>query len=732
MKFIQFFSFLLTLLLLLLLIFPSTKSQLEFLKLLSLPIQENQITKSCFDETKNLGYFATETQPILLVKIDLKNFERIGSIIIGDENTTNPKTMLIDTKENFLYISTLTTFVIFKIDLETFSCIGNITFPGTQYTSIQGVMDLNSHKIYYTFQNALQSKILRVDLDNWGYYDYIDIEQQGMTIKTSVIDYSKNFLYLGSATIPCFILRFSLPNLTLVDSVTFNTTNSLSNLMIDEKNQIGYLVYPNVPASVAKINLTDFSLINSTSLISTYAYIEFSYINRNASYAYFISEFGNRIISKLDLEKFEVCQYSNLTRTIILSTIWDDFNGFLYLGLETSPAEISKINLTDFSQVDSLMLAIGDNFVITSVFDSQRGLGYFGSNDVYATISRVNISTMSYIDSIHFENREDKIIGSLIDEKRGFLYFSMITNPGIIAKIDLDTFTHVDSFQFNKDENYSFSNIIDQNNGFAYFGLYTNPGVIVKIDLDTFTRVDSIQLNENEGYLFTALIDESNQNAYFTCESNPGKILKIDLDTFARVDTIELNENEGYITVSEIDPLNKFGYFVTYSKPQLIIKVDLQSFTRVDSLNFGTGSTLGVFIRIDYYRQLAFLAASSVPILYEMDLSTFTLNESIDLSLYCFNHLSTALLDTLKQFIYVTVYSAPSEIIQINTTQRAKVAYAGNVKNKTLKLVFGLGIPFVIFLIVGIVILIRFRKKERKREETLLENDPIQENELIN
>jgi hypothetical protein len=215
----------------------------------------------------------------------------------------------------------------------------------------------------------------------------------------------------------------------------------------------------------------------------------------------------------------------------------DSANGYAYFGTATDPGNIVKVRLSDFTRVGALTLKQGEGYLHSAVIDSVNGYAYFGTNipafgpnispDV---VVKVRLSDFTQVGSLILNAGENYLESAAIDPGNGYGYFGTYTVPGIVVKVKLPDLTRVGALSLNTGEDNLTSAVIDSANGYAYFGtdLDKAPGIIVKVRLSDLTRVGSLTLNLGEKRLKSAVIDTANGYAYFGTTTSPGIVVKVE------------------------------------------------------------------------------------------------------------------------------------------------------------------------------------------------------------
>jgi len=297
----------------------------------------------------------------------------------------------------------------------------------------------------------------------------------------------------------------------------------------------------------------------------------------------------------------------------------DTINNFMYLpNYDTNPCRIAKIDLSKLNILqdpDAYVMYFSteynENRPRCSVMDSENGFMYIGTDSEPWSIVKIDLSIPARVDSIVIVDEYPDYLGgpltsAVIDTDAGFAYFGTDSVPGKIIKVDLTTFTVVDTLILEYGLNHLTSAVIDTFSGYAYFGTsVTTPGEVIKIRLSDFSYVANISTEDTDVLLTdltTAVIDPYRGFAYFASGHGRGMVQRINLYSFSRAGMVEFNgawetPYEAYISSSAIDISRNVAYFGTNQIPGNIIKVDLASFSRVGSITIDDGSYEGNNIR---------------------------------------------------------------------------------------------------------------------------------------
>jgi hypothetical protein len=266
----------------------------------------------------------------------------------------------------------------------------------------------------------------------------------------------------------------------------------------------------------------------------------------------------------------------------------DTVNGFAYFGTNTSPGQVIKVRLSDFTRVGSLSAAAGEDFFVGSAIDVANGFAYFSTNESTSNIVKIQLSDFTRIGAVNVGGG-GFVQGLTIDATNGFLYAATNTTPSNVYKINLGTFTNTANIALAAGENNVVRIVLDTANDTGYFPTQTSPSKIVKVTLSTLTRVGALTLAAGENSVRAATIDTTNGFAYFGTNTSPGQIIKVQLSDFTRVGAVTLPTGENSLYGAALDATNGYLYFITRTTPGGVVKLATSSFTRLGAITFNTG-----------------------------------------------------------------------------------------------------------------------------------------------
>lgn len=297
----------------------------------------------------------------------------------------------------------------------------------------------------------------------------------------------------------------------------------------------------------------------------------------------------------------------------------DTVNGFAYFTTFDVPKKIIKIRLSDFTEVGTMTLDIGEQFLQTDAINIIDDFIYTGEQGG-KTISKIRLSTLTRVSSFESSLTDSPTSGCIIGNTMliggsvnqvskvnlssfaeegilnlwppvagkithcfafdGHIYFhpTEVFFPQLptIAKIRASDFTVVGTLQFPDAATWPAytSVVVNESTGYAYYGKLSDPGLIRRLNLSSFTFDGLLTLSATEGNLRAAVIDTVNNYAYFS-SFTAAKVMQIDLESFTKKSTISLLGSEYGAYGAVIDIENQTIYFGTSRTPGSVVKVDI-------------------------------------------------------------------------------------------------------------------------------------------------------------
>jgi len=252
----------------------------------------------------------------------------------------------------------------------------------------------------------------------------------------------------------------------------------------------------------------------------------------------------------------------------VLSLYNDGTN--LYIGINTSPGNLVKVDLDNYVRISSLSLGV-DTSSVFSISSDGTNL-YIGATNVATTIGKIikiNIASFTITSTLSFNLGETFPVSIVIFGNYIYVLLSSV-GGGVsgVKRIDITTFTVTSLLTL----------IISDANSMTVEGRYlyvvSDSGNLDKIDIDTFTVVSTLALVSASRGLY------SDGNYIYVGGSQI--LYKIDILTFTIITSITLNAGE-YVTSIISDGIH---LYLSSSGTQNIIIIDISSFTIIKRITF--------------------------------------------------------------------------------------------------------------------------------------------------
>lgn len=389
-----------------------TSSALQVISLLGLESGENNL--NCVLTYGNYSYYATNTSPSTIVKVDYKTLTRVGSITLAaGENSIRVGIAY----QNFAYFATGVSGnnYLVKVDLSNFTRISSILFSGT-------ISNITTGLIYGS--NA----------------------------------------YLGTWTTPGYIVQINLLTFTKGSTISFSAgENSISSSVLI--NNIGYFTLYGTSVKIVTINMDTFTRINgsytalgssiyssatdgnymvaagadssgtilrasfSPDFSSTVAYFNQTFTTSliYQNFGYFSTSTG--LIYQIDLSTMKLIHNDTSANPLSTATLVDHY---AYYGALYSPGQILKVDI-----LNDCAFAVGGTLLHNTtrvVYSKSSNCGtcsiFQGSISCYAgTLSGNTTFTYSACNSILNCTCDNATGGSLAHNTSRTVYQSNFTCP---------------------------------------------------------------------------------------------------------------------------------------------------------------------------------------------------------------------------------------------------------------------------------------------------------------
>jgi|694.fasta_scaffold90506_3 hypothetical protein len=587
---------------------------------------ENNLTTCDIDQNGSYAYFATSNfvdTTSRIFKVDLISFSIVNTLTTPYEyNTTN--FIIIHPSGKDMYVSCSVGFsqsLLFRIDLETFTFVSSISFTDNLITA---VMDQTGQYMYAATNSLTPVNVLKINLVTFTITQVLTLNPGEQIAYSSMIDTLDKYLYVGLNTNS--VVKIDLTTFTRVSALSLSSSVVISGL-IDPSGLYLYLTTIS-PAKFLRINLSTFTEGSSLSLSSISVCGSMDPLGK---YAYIIGNNPGTVV-QVNLSTFTITSTYNIpSSSNVRCASIDPAGQFLYLGQNTSPGYIQKIQLQPSPVLNNTLEGRQGNLrFIGGVADPVGQYAYVG-NSLFQGVVKFSLPKWSivnddlgipasviimdpngkyaYFNSTKVDLSTDTAVGSvfispiysaIIDPSGQYAYYG--TNNSIV-KVDLKTMTITNTLPLLTDEGTPNCSLMDLTGTYAYFAVNVlnipPPPIysrIIQVDLATFTRKAQINLNVNEVNVSCVIIDRQGIFGYFGCQTSAAQLIRVYLNPLCRITSISLfTSGIRYLKCAVRDPTNSYAYFGTFNTTliipppaEYIVKIDLELLKVVQIYNFDT------------------------------------------------------------------------------------------------------------------------------------------------
>jgi len=415
---------------------------------------ENYLESAVIDNVNHFAYFGTATSPGKVIKVDvdpLNTFAKIGTVTLSvGENDIHAG--VIDVANGYAYFGQYggTGNHIFRIDINpanTFARVGTVTLPAGETDIRSGVIDVANG--YALFGTAFGG-IVKVDVDpgrtfqrvsalawadTWHYYsdDWV----------TAMFDTETGYAYFPTYNNASDFLKID-PGAGASAPSKVGEENLFEeyglDMLVDSANGYGYVMTGDSSTADRFTRVVKYQLGSGDAAPTRIGHLTFglliggmdgdksSVIDAAQGFAY-VGTYAGESIVKVDLGSGSAVP--TLVSVIspglgpISTAAIDTSGGYAYFGTDTSPAQVLKIRLSDFTHVGTLNLAAGDNSLGSAAIDATNGHLYFGTRSNPAEVVKVRLSDFTQLTTLTLTGIDGALRSTLaIDAVGGYGYLT--------------------------------------------------------------------------------------------------------------------------------------------------------------------------------------------------------------------------------------------------------------------------------------------------------------------
>lgn len=344
--------------------------------------------------------------------------------------------------------------------------------------------------------------------------------------------------------------------------------------------------------------------------------------------------------------------------------VYDEVNGFAYVGMDTVPARVAKIDMTTFSHVDTLILP-GAQRLTSAVLDLTGTSAFFGTYSNPGQIARIDLATFTLDGVLTLDASERNLALALGDPLANLAYFCTDTSPGTVVRVDLASFTRLDAITLNPGEDFLRAGAFDILQDRLLVGSYTFTGRVVTIDPVSFTREDGIALPASP-FLHSALYDAATARTFWGSDTAPGIISQVATSplTFVNALTLNAGENELRSAVGPLAPGK--GFYTTNTAPGGLVQVDLPTLARDGAASLpSAAANFKTMLRNAANTEVIAVSSNTPGQVMRMNLDTMEVIETLSMPAGV-GLVECGVLDFINNIAYFGTFEAPARIMPLD------------------------------------------------------------------
>lgn len=680
---------------------------------------EYYLASAVIDPAGRYAYLGTSTPPGQIVKIDLKTWQRVGTITLSDSEGEAGERFLfsaaMDPAGRYAYFGTGDyPGKVVKIDLERFERVGSISLEPGEDVLRSAVIDPDGAFAYFG-TDTYPGHIVKVDLARFERVGSIDLDESiPYVTPAAVIDPSGRYAYFGAYL--GNLLKIDLANFTLAGNLDTGVGTLLGTALIEPSGRFAYIGTYGDPGQIVKVDLADFSLSGTLTLPAGEARPTVGVLSNDGASAYFGTRQGadGRVI-KIDLASFTRVGsvILNQDEKDLRGAVIDPASGNMYFAAATFPGQLIKV--VDHAYDCALpawvsavpgsgSVAAGANQVVDVGFNAaglpigkHQAALCLQSNDpatpriAVPLTAEVRVAEVSppqlAFDVVRGGHGSDTV--SIANRSSGDLAWSITqaapaqgcgtpatapwlsTSPagGTVAPGNSTTVgVSVDTAALAAGRYASLLCVT------ASSGSDTQTSTVA---LDLGVTDPQPAFSVDPGSLSLSLPSGQSGNAGLALRNGGAGALDWNLLSTSiapHLDDSFVADGQAVFTAAVVDPAGRYGYFGTNSAPGSIVKVDLATFKRVATITLPAGEDAPRSAVIDAAGRYAYFGTYTEPgNVVKIDLQTFQRVGAVALQAGE-DHLSSAVIDPTGTYAYFGTSTEVGQVVKIDLASFTRVA----------------------------------------------------------
>lgn len=556
---------------------------------------EDRVTSLVVDD--DYIFIGLETTPGRVVRLSKSDFTTTRTVLLSGGQS---RVRALDQDEQYVYAGLDTSpgqiVRIHKRELGVQSYSLGEAGPGVRSLVSDG-------SLIYAVLGTSPARVVRLDKES-GQVDSSNLAPEEDSAHWMIQD--EDFLYISLATRPGRMVRVSKQTFASSSRVLPSWDSRLRAITQDERYV--YLGTQTSPASIIRMDKQ--TLAMETLRLSTHQNEAFA-ITAQSEYLYVALNTEPARIVRLSKDAFqreEEAEHRKEVKELVGAasnpTVVIDDRDYLYIGLNTSPSMIARVQKNDLTRVFYQVMPEGfdeisdmdhDNYFLYATFETptarfarisksdfnveteilpeQRAAAvvqdgnyiYVGFRSMPGRIRRINKNDFSDSRVISLPTGVNQITSMIHDSN--YIYVSLATSPARLARVAKDDFTDI-SVKVLEVGSISISDL-EQDDDYVYASLRMEPGIIVRLSKRDFQTTLVKTLADGENWPTSLMQKEG--HVYACLATSPAKLVRLDKGDFSTTVTRTLAAGENACTAATLD--SNFIYAILNTRPAQVARV---------------------------------------------------------------------------------------------------------------------------------------------------------------
>jgi hypothetical protein len=337
---------------------------------------------------QEIGYFASYSTPALLAKVRLSDMAELNRLTLNSPEDAIDSS-IIDETNGFIYLANYAGNIV-KVRLSDFTKIGTLATGSNDL--VDAGVDVANSRAYFPVYTYSPAKVIKVNLTTFVVDSTLNLTPTNARAISCVIDTENGFLYVildrRSSSYSSWLVKINLATFTESASIEIPLDRMFDTAIIDNTQSYLYCAGTHgLNRYIWKIRLSDFTVVDTLTipieLVTSYYNFRGYAIDSASEYLYLGDDSDPGAVVKINLSTFAVdtrLAFAESIGTDDYARTWkvaiDHNDEYLYCGMGSSYGTVVKVDLASFSMEDIYRIdsVINDDWISEIVIARQAGI----------------------------------------------------------------------------------------------------------------------------------------------------------------------------------------------------------------------------------------------------------------------------------------------------------------------------------------------------------------------